>query len=121
VQLVEPVERARLTLHNTDPITGNEDTIYSLFYEFYRGYTIYSTFDGRCCLHGENGCIKLRGKFACFPDIEDAKALIKWFRREGYTSSDNVDRSVPKSEYLCLNRHEQPRSFTSSRPMQCVS
>ena len=34
-----PLERARLTLHDADPITGNEDTLSSLFYEFHRGYT----------------------------------------------------------------------------------
>lgn len=37
------LQRARLTLHEADPITGNEDILSSLFYEFYRGYTIYST------------------------------------------------------------------------------
>lgn len=38
-QPVESMERARLTLHESDPITGNEDTLYELFYEFYRGYS----------------------------------------------------------------------------------
>ena len=41
------LERARLTLHETDPITGNDDLLFSLFYEQYRGYTIYSTPRGR--------------------------------------------------------------------------
>ena len=115
------MKRARLTLHDCDPITGNEDTLSTLFYESYRGYTIYSTLDGRCSIHGKYGCIKLRGKFVCFPDFEDAKTLIKRFRAEGYTSSDPVGRYVPEWEYVCLNRHEQQRASTLSYPMQRVS
>jgi len=115
------MERARLTLHEADPITGNEDTLSTLFYEFYRGYTIYSTLEGRCCLHGKQGCIKLRGKFVCFPDVEEAKTLIKRFRKEGYTSSDSVERYLPEWEFACLNWREQQRTLTLSRPMQRVS
>lgn len=107
---IEPMERARLTLHETDPITGNEDTMYTLFYEFYRGYTIYSTGQGRCC-------IKLRGKFVCFPDIEEAKNLIKRFRREGYTSYDSVERYLPQWEFVCLNWHVQQVTPMLSRTM----
>jgi len=49
---------ARLTLHDTDPITGNYDQLFTLFYECYRGYTIYSTEQGACCIHGpgRGGC-----------------------------------------------------------------
>lgn len=112
---------ARLTLHGSDPITGNEENLSSLFYEFYRGYTIYSTPEGRCCIHGKHGCIKLRGQFACFSDIEDAKTLIKWFRVEGYTSSDRIERSLPYGEYACLNGRESHRSSMMSRPVQQVS
>lgn len=118
---VEPIERTRLTLHESDPITGSEDTLSTLFYEFYRGYTIYSTREGRCCIHGKQGCLHLRGKFVCFPDVEEAKTLIKRFRAEGYTSSDSVERYLPEREYVCLNRHEQQRTPTSSRPMRRVS
>jgi hypothetical protein len=114
---IEPMERARLTLHETDPITSNEDTLYTLFYEFYRGYTIYSTGQGRCCIHGMHGCIKLRGKFVCFPDIEEAKNLIKRFRREGYTSHDSVERYLPQWEFVCLNWHEQQGTPMLSRTM----
>ncbi len=121
LQPVEPMERARLTLHDTDPITGNEDTLSTLFYECYRGYTIYSTPDGRCCVHGKQSCIKLRGKFVCLPDFEDAKTLIKQFRREGYTSSDSVERYLPPGEFVCLNWRELQRSSVLSRPMQRVS
>ncbi len=107
-------------MHDSDPITGNEDTLYTLFYEFYRGYTIYSTQEGRCCIHGKQGCIKLRGKFVCFPDIEDAKTLIKGFRVEGYTFCDPAERYVPGWEYVCLNRHEQQRTPLLSHSMPQV-
>ena len=117
----EPLERARLTLHDSDPITGNEDTLYSLCYDEYRGYTIYSTPDGRCCIHGKQGCIKLRGKFVCVPDVENAKRLIKRFRREGYTSYDSVERYLPEWEFVWLNRREQQRSSMPSHSMQRVS
>ncbi len=119
-QPVEPMERARLTLHDSDPITGNEDTLSTLFYECYRGYTIYSTPDGSCCMHGEQGCIKLQSKFVCFADVEEAKALIKRFRVEGYTSYDSMERYLPEWEYVCLNRHEQQRTPRASCPTQSV-
>ena len=120
-QPVEPIERARLTLHDSDPITGNEDTLSTLFYEYYRGYTIYSTLAGRCCIHGKHGCIRLRGKFVCFPDLEEAKILIKRFRAEGYTSYDSVERYLPEWEFVCLNWCEQQPTLTLSRPAQRVS
>jgi hypothetical protein len=120
-QSVELIERARLTLHETDPITGNEDTLSTLFYEEYRGYTIYSTEQGQCCIHGKQGCIKLGGKFVCFPDIEEAKTLIKRFHREGYTSIDSVERCLPQWEFVCLNWREQQPTPTLSRSMQRVS
>jgi hypothetical protein len=118
VRPVDPVERARLTLHDRDPITGNED---SLFYEFYRGYTIYSIPDGRCCIHSKHGCIKLRGKFVCLPDFEEAKTLIKQFRAEGYTSSDSVEWCLSEGESVWLNRREHQRRPKLSRPMQRAS
>ncbi len=118
---VEAVERARLTLHDSDPITGDEDTLSTLFYECYRGYTIYSTREGRCCIHSQQGCLRLRGKFVCFPDIEEAKTIIKRFRAEGYSSYDGVERHLPEWEFVCLNRHEQQRASTLSYAMQRVS
>ena len=120
-QPVASVERARLTLHDADPITGNEDALSTLFYECYRGYTIYSTAEGGCCIHGKHGCIRLRGKFVCFPDVEEAKTLIKRFRAEGYSLYDGVERHLPEWEFVCLNRGEQQRTPTVSRPMQRVS
>ena len=116
------LERARLALHESDPITGNEDMLSSLFYEFYRGYTIYSTPQGRCCIHAQQGCLKLLGKFVCFYAIEEAKTFIQWLRREGYTSAGSVERSLPEEAYVWLNwRKSSHRQHTLSRPMQRVS
>ena len=116
-----PLERARLTLHDSDPITGNEDTLSGLFYEVHRGYTIYSTPRGRCCIHGTQGCIKLRGKFVCFYDVEEAKTLIRHLRRACYASADSVERYLPEEEYVWLNWRKVPRKPTLPRPMQRVS
>jgi len=118
---VAPAERVRLTLHDSDPITGTEDSLYTLFYECYRGYTIYSTQEGRCCIHGTQGCLRLRGKFVCCPAVEEAKTLIKRFRAEGYSSYDSVEPHLPPWEFVCLNRGEQQRTPPVSRSMQRVS
>lgn len=99
----QPLEMVHLTLHDVDPITGHEETLYSLFYEFYRGYTIYSTEQGRCCIHGRHGgCLRIRGRYACFPDIEQAKNMIKHFRAEGWTAEEYMERDVP-NEFLREN------------------
>jgi hypothetical protein len=100
---VQSVEIPRLTLHYTDPITGNEDALYSLFYEQYRGYTIYSTERGPCCVHGKDGCLHIQGMYVSFPDIEQAKLMIKYFQAEGRSSQEAMNRYVPEQEYLCLN------------------
>lgn len=88
----EFIERVRLSLHDSDPIIGNEEALYTQFYEFYRGYTINSMEQGRCFFHGKHGCIKMRDQFVCFPDTEEAKTLTKRFRAYGYTSYDSVER-----------------------------
>ena len=54
----------------------------------------------------------------CFPDIAEARALIKRFRRDGDTSDDSVERYFPEWEYVCLNRHEQPRILVLSHAIQ---
>jgi hypothetical protein len=115
------LERARLTLHEADPITDNEDLLSSLFYEFYRGYTIYSTARGRCCIHGQQGCLKLLGKFVCFYTIEDAMSFIGHLRREGYTSADGVERSLPPEAYVWLNWRKVQRRPTLSHSIERVS
>jgi hypothetical protein len=115
------LERARLTLHEADPITGNDDLLSSLFYEYYRGYTIYSTPRGRCCIHGQQGCLKLLGRFVCFYTIEDARSFIQWLRREGYTAADCVERSLPPEAYVWLNWHKASRQHRAARLTQPVS
>lgn len=103
------LRRARLTLHEADPITGNEDLLSSLFYEFYRGYTLYSTARGRCCIHGTQGCLKLLGKFVCFYEVEEAKTFIQHLRRAGYCAADSAERSLPPEDYVWLNCWTRPR------------
>ena len=114
VTIVKPLEFARLTLHHTDPITGNEDTLYTLFYEDYRGYTIYSTEQGRCSIHGKAGCLRIQGRYAAFPTVEQAKNLIKHFQADGRTAQESMNRYVPEDEYLCLNktRNEQSSRYS---------
>ena len=118
-----PSDIVHLSLHETDPVTGDEDGLSALFYEYYRGYTIYSNEEGVCCMHGADrqGCLRLGGKYVSFPDIEAAKTLIKRFRAEGYTSYESMERYLPAWEYVCLNRSEQQRTLPASRPMQHMS
>ena len=110
--IVEPHVRIRLSLHETDPITGNEETLSTLFYEDYRGYTIYSTEGGHCCIHGpgRRGCLRLRCQFVSFPDIEDAKEMIKYFRAQGVMSWESMERSVPEREYVCVSWGDEQRT-----------
>jgi hypothetical protein len=98
---------ARLTLHQTDTVTGKEEMLYALFYEVYRGYTLYSTEQGRCCIHGREGCLRIKGYYACFPDVEQAKNLIKHFQADGRTAQEGMDRYVPENAYACLNKQKQ--------------
>ena len=119
----QPLEIVHLSLHETDPVTGDEDGLCALFYEYYRGYTIYNTAQGTCCMHGagRQGCLRLQGKYVSFPDIEDAKHLIKYSRSQGIMSWESMERSVPEGEYVCLNRREQQRTPPSFHPLQRVS
>lgn len=116
-------EPIRLSLHESDPITGNEDLLSTLFYECYRGYTIYSTWQGTCCLHGVQGCLRLEGYYVSFPDIEEAKKLIKYFRAQGLLSWQSMQRSLPESVYVCLDgkEREQRQMFASCPVLQPVS
>jgi hypothetical protein len=127
----KPLARARLFLHDTDPITGREDRLFTLFYEDYRGYTIYSTESGACCIHGagRGGCLRIAGKYVVFPDIEDAKTLIKWLRASGQSAQEDMQRTVPQEAYLCLNpprRAQRARSpsnscYIESLPQGCLA
>jgi hypothetical protein len=120
-QSEEPLPRARLTLHEADPITGNEDILSSLFYEYYRGYTLYSTARGRCCIHGTQGSLKLRGRFVCFYEIEQAKTFIAHLRRAGYRAADSVERYLPPEAYVWLNCWTRPRQRRSMQSLQPIS
>jgi hypothetical protein len=107
----QPLLPAYVTLHQTDPITGNEEMLFTLFYEYYRGYTIYSTEDGRCSIHGRDGCLRIQGMYACFPDIEQAKRLIKHFQADGRTAQESMCRYVPAEGYVCVNRAQLKHAY----------
>jgi hypothetical protein len=95
-----PLETVHLSLHEHDPVTGDEDGLCALFYEYYRGYTIYSTVQGTCCIHGSGrqGCLRLWGKYVSFPDIEQAKNMIKYFRVQGIHSWKSMNRTLPDGD-----------------------
>ncbi len=97
---VQSLDIVHLSLHDTDPVTGDEDGLCALFYEYYRGYTIYSNEARVCCMHGagQQGCLRLWGKYVRFPDIEDAKNLIKYFRARGIRSWESMERSLPDGD-----------------------
>ncbi len=107
VTTMKSLEVVHLILHQTDPVTGNEDTLYTLFYEVYRGYIIYSTEQGQCCIHGKDGCLRIQGKYVCFPDVEQAKNLIKHFQADGRTPQESMNRYVPEDEYIRLKNSRQ--------------
>ena len=99
------LEIVHLSLHEIDLITGDEDGLFALFYEYYRGYTIYSNARGVCCIHGagRQGCLRLRGEYVSFPDIEDAKNMIKYFRAQGRHSYESMNRALPDGdEQVCI-------------------
>ena len=103
----EPIlpDTVSVFLHETDQITGNEETMYTLFYECYQGYTIYSTEQGHCCIHGagQRGCLRLQGKFVSFPSVEHAMRLIEYFTANGWTAHMHMNRRVSEQVYCCLN------------------
>jgi hypothetical protein len=65
-QPIEPAERARLTLYETNPVTGNEGILYTLFYESYRGYTIYSSQEGAAAFMASGGAYACGGSSFAF-------------------------------------------------------
>ena len=113
----------------TDPNSHRQGTlvdglgrkIYAQRYTGNATYTLYSTPRRRCCIHGTQGCLKLRGKFICFYEIEEAKLLIAHLRRAGYTASDRVERYLPPEAYVWLNCWKRPRQRRSMRPVPPVS
>lgn len=102
----QPLDIVHLNLHDTDLVTGDEDGLSALFYEYYRGYTIYSNAQGVCCIHGagQQGCLRLWGAYVSFPDVEDAKNLIKYFRAQRIRPWESMERSVPEEVYVCVNQ-----------------
>jgi hypothetical protein len=113
----KPLKRVRLSLHETDPITGDEKALYTLINDCYQGYTIYSTKQGRCCIHGagRQGCLRIQGKFASFPGVEDDKNMIKYFRANKYTSADSMERSIPEGD-----EHVHILNAPSTEPIGCA-
>lgn len=101
----EPQERIQLYLSETDVITGDQDLLSSLFYEVYRGYTIYSSERGHCCLHGagSRGCLRLSSRYVSFPGVQDAKNMIRYFLANGWSARQHMNRRVSEQVYRCLN------------------
>jgi hypothetical protein len=95
-------EVVRLYLNDVDRVTGEEGKLYTLSYEQYRGYTIYSLPTGRCCIHGVQGCLRLHGQFVSFPNEDEAMNLIRHFRALGWRAADPVDRELPSWMYTCV-------------------
>lgn len=54
--------------------------------------------------HGKEGCLRIQKKYVCFPDIEQAKTMIKHFQADGRTAHERMERYVPEDEYYCLNK-----------------
>ncbi len=72
----------------------------------------------RCCIHGKGGCLRIQEKYVCFPSVEQAKQMIKYFQANGCTQEESMDRYVPEDAYRCLNRR-RPRD-TQRRPHSLV-
>ncbi len=47
---------------------------------------------------GQQGCLRLGGKYVSFPDIEQAKHMIKYFRAQGIHSWESMERSLPEGD-----------------------
>jgi len=110
--MVEEVLQPRaisLYLDETDTITGEPEVLYSLSYERFEGYTIYNTMQGMCVLHGagERGCLRMKGKYVRFPDVEQAKRAVLYFQARGWKPSQIMDRGMEEGAYVCLNEQEQ--------------
>jgi hypothetical protein len=94
-----------LFLDETDTITGDLETLFSLWYEPFEGYTIYSTEWGMCALHGtgQRGCLRMAGKYVRFPDVEQAKRVALYFQARGWKPHQIMDRGMVEGAYVCLN------------------
>jgi hypothetical protein len=83
--------------------------VYTLSYEVYRGYTIYSNEQGYYCLHGagSRGCLQLNGKYVSFPSLQDAQNMVRYFRANGWSARQHMNRRISEQAYLCLNAQDQ--------------
>jgi hypothetical protein len=98
-----------LFLDETDTVTGDLETLFSLWYEHFEGYTIYSTGQGMCTLHGtgQRGCLRMAGKYVRFPDAEQAKRAVLYFQVRGWMPHQIMDRGMVEGAYVCLNGWEK--------------
>jgi hypothetical protein len=108
-----------LFLHETDVVAADEDALFSLLYECYEGYSIYWTQQGRCVLHGAQGCLRLCGKYVSFPNVEQARRAVLYFQQRGWKPHQIMERGMAERTYVCLN--EQEKSPVSERIPEGVS
>jgi hypothetical protein len=100
-----------LFLDEIDTVTGDLDTLFSLWYESFAGYSIYSSEQGTCVLHGtgQRGCLRIAGKYVRFPDAEQAKRAVLYFQARGWKPHQIMDRGMAEGAYVCLNEQgERP-------------
>jgi hypothetical protein len=107
-----------LFLHETDVVAADADAVFSLFYESYEGYTLYSTQQGRCAVHGARGCLRLGGKYVSFPDEEQARRAVLYFQERGWKPHQIMERGMAEGAYVCLN--EQGKRPASRRIVEGV-
>lgn len=108
-----------LFLYGTDVVAGDADAVFSLMYESYEGYTLYSTQQGRCAVHGAQGCLRLGGKYVSFPDEEQARRAVLYFQERGWKPHQIMDRGMAEGASVCLN--EQGKSPVPERIMEGMS
>ncbi len=111
-----------LFLDEMDTITGDLDMLFSLWYESFEGYSIYSSEQGMCALHGtgQRGCLRMAGKYVRFPDAEQAKRAVLYFQARGWKPHQIMDRGMAEGAYVCLNEQEEP-SLSVYMPAEQVS
>ncbi len=107
-----------LFLHETDVVAGDADAVFSLVYESHEGYTLYSTQQGRCAVHGARGCLRLGGKYVSFPDEEQARRAVLYFQERGWKPHQIMERGMAEGAYVCLS--EQGKRPASRRIVEGV-
>jgi hypothetical protein len=96
--------------------------LFSLWYESFEGYSIYSSEQGMCALHGtgQRGCLRMAGKYVRFPDAEQAKRAVLYFQARRWKPHQIMDRGMAEGAYVCLNEQEEP-SLSVYLPAEQVS